>query len=94
VAAVGHAGKQADARVHRLDATVGCAVLDARADAIAVLGDRLGQAHELRDLRTTGPDQPAVEQAHGLGDRQLGHEAQLFLQQVGVPVKQIHPRNS
>lgn len=43
VEAVGLAGEQADPGVRRLDTAVGLPELDARRDAVAVLGDRMGQ---------------------------------------------------
>src|SRR3990172_3957569 len=61
---------------------VGGVVFDAGADPVAVIGDGLRERDELRDLRATCPDQPAVELPHGLRDGQLELEAQLLLEQV------------
>ena len=69
--AVGLAGYQADRRIGCLDSEVRCSVLDARHDAVTVLSDGLGEGHELRDLRSPGPDQPTIEVSLSLRHGQL-----------------------
>ena len=75
-------GDQADLGVDLLDAGVGEAVLDRGEDPVALVGDRAGELDERRQLASSRPLQPGVEQPTRRGGGELVDLAQLLLEQV------------